>query len=114
MSDLSIEQITQWARTVKPGEYRVGTPIPRELVEMARLAFEAGRQSTSKDLLLPLLASLTLSDNLGDVGDDVYHVMKKLGIKYEDSGDWQSEVSFALHLLGVKTLYGTTLGGETP
>lgn len=43
MNDLSIEQITQWARTVAPGEYRVGKPIPRELVEMARLAFEAGR-----------------------------------------------------------------------
>lgn len=43
MNDLSMEQITQWARTVKPGEYRVGTPIPRELVEMARLAFEAGQ-----------------------------------------------------------------------
>ena len=67
---------------------------------------------TDRELLLSLLASLTLCDHMGDVADDVGHVMEQLGIECEDTGEWGLDVARALHLLGVKTLYGTEIGGQ--
>lgn len=67
---------------------------------------------TDRELLLSLLASLTFCDHMGDVADCVDRVMKQLGIEYEDTGEWELDVGRALHLLGVKTLYGTEIGGQ--
>ena len=68
---------------------------------------------TDRELLLALIASLTLDDHLGDVGDDVAKVLKELGIEVpENDGDWQEDVADELARRGVKTLYGTPLGND--
>lgn len=64
----------------------------------------------NKKLLLELIGSLTLADNLGDVAEDLDFVCKRLKLKnrvcfIEGSNDLQSE----LHSMGIKTLYGSKL-----
>jgi len=64
----------------------------------------------SRDLLLSFIASLTLCDHMGDVCDDVDEVLKRLG----EQEDWDEWVDLQRNLAkkGVKTLWGTPLGGN--
>ncbi len=62
-----------------------------------------------KAILLQLCASLTLADNLIDVGDDVVFALSSIGIEIEEMDDWQEDVATKLAKMGVKTLYGTNL-----
>jgi len=66
-----------------------------------------------KELLLKLLASLTLCDHEGDIWDDVNTVLEVLGMKHigyeaECFGDLGAD--FAKE--GITTIYGTFLGDE--
>jgi hypothetical protein len=68
------------------------------------------------ELLLQLIASLTLCDHMGDVYNDIDVVLKKLGINYIDTeesytpmGEFGSWVRQKLHNQGVTTLYGSSL-----
>lgn len=66
-----------------------------------------------RELLLSFIASLTLADHIGDVGDDAFKVLKKLGIIVpDDDGDWQVDVAKEMSRRGIKTLYGNSLKGE--
>lgn len=70
-------------------------------------------KETSNDprtVLLQLCASLTLSDHMGDVAEDVQEALKRIGVRIEWS-DWP-ELAKALHKMGVKTLWGTAVGGD--
>ena len=67
---------------------------------------------TDREILLSLIASLTLCDHMGDVADDVCTVLKMLSIEYDDTGDWELDVGRAMYSLGVKTLHGTEVGGD--
>lgn len=62
-------------------------------------------------LILKLIASLTLADHIGDVGDDAIFVMKRLGIEIEieDCESWQTGVRRSLAKCGVTTLYDTSI-----
>lgn len=65
-----------------------------------------------RELLLKLIGSLTLDDHMGDVADDVSHVLKELGIatpQADESDEWWRGLARDLHALGVTTLYGTAL-----
>lgn len=66
-----------------------------------------------RTLLLQLIASLTLCDHMGDVSNDVDHVLRRLGIAVEEDDDRGSGIARALHALGITTLVGTSIGGET-
>jgi hypothetical protein len=79
---------------------------------------------TDRELLLQLLGSLTLCDHMGDVADDVLHVIRQLGIPTSSptpfdgiqlvEGGWRVEVRATLRAMGVRTLYGTSLDGDEP
>jgi hypothetical protein len=64
-----------------------------------------------KDLLLSLIGSLTLADNMGDVQEDIMSALQQLGPPY-DHLEWEelSDLTRELGKLGVKTLRGTSLG----
>lgn len=63
-----------------------------------------------KQLLLQLIASLTLADHMGDVANSVTFVLKKLGYDWE----WEEWYELRNHLgrAGITTLYGTEVGGD--
>lgn len=65
-----------------------------------------------RTMLLQLLASLTLVENMGDVADDVLHVLKWAGIEVGIDGEWSEEVADALGRMGITTIYGTEVGEE--
>lgn len=60
-----------------------------------------------RNLLLQFIGSLTLADHLGDVGNDIETVLKRLDLKI----DWDEphELGQALGKMGITTLYGTRL-----
>lgn len=62
---------------------------------------------TDREILLSFIASLTLCDHMGDVGDDIEKVLKLMGedIAFDDLRD----LADALGARGVKTLYRTDL-----
>lgn len=71
---------------------------------------KAPRKVSDRHLLLQLLASLTLCDTVGDVGDAVIEVFTRLGIPLDNSGDtWEDDVRKTLAKLGVTSLCGTSL-----
>lgn len=64
-----------------------------------------------RDILLQLIGSITLADHIGDVAEDVWYALKKIGIPppadigaLNELGDW-------LGSQGITTLYGSSLGG---
>lgn len=63
-----------------------------------------------RKLLLQFIASLTLADHMGDVGNDVAVVLKRLGFNW----DWDDFDDLAKHLRreGITTLYGTEIGND--
>lgn len=67
------------------------------------------RRREMRDLVLQLIASLTIADHMGDVAEDIVEALKRLGL-----GDleWQdlSDLGMELGKLGVTTLHGTSLG----
>lgn len=63
-----------------------------------------------RDVLLSLCASLTLADHMGDAGNYVDTALKQIGVEFEWN-DWD-ELAAELHKMGVKTLYGTSLGDD--
>ncbi len=66
-----------------------------------------------RNLLLSLIASLTLSDHMGDVSNDVHTCLRRIPDIPNDvlSCDWE-ELGPRLGRMGIKTLYGTELTGE--
>lgn len=63
-----------------------------------------------KDILLQLIASLTLSDHMGDVAGDIDGALKQAGVDIE--WDDLSDLGRKLGKMGVTTLYGTKLGED--
>ncbi len=61
------------------------------------------------EILLQLIASLTLCDHMGDVSNDMQRALELAGVAV----DWddEDELRAALHAMGVTTLYGTSLEG---
>lgn len=66
----------------------------------------AAEAAASKALLLSFVSSLTLSDHMGDVAEDIGEVLKRAGI---EDFEWNelSEVRDKLDALGVKSLYAS-------
>lgn len=66
---------------------------------------------SEREVLLKLIASLTLCDHMGDVSNDVSKALELIGmpwpedVEWEDLGDW-------LGRQGITTLYGTSLVDE--
>jgi hypothetical protein len=60
-----------------------------------------------KTLLLQFIGSITLADHLGDVGNDINHLLKRMSLDISWS-DWP-ELALALHDMGISSLYGTPL-----
>jgi hypothetical protein len=58
-------------------------------------------------VLLQLIASLTLCDHMGDVGNDVTEALKLIGLEIRWD-DWP-DLGRALAKMGVTTLWGTSL-----
>lgn len=77
-----------------------------EKVSKTRSAYYAGLEE-GHDLLLSFVASLTLADNLGDVGNAIQTVLERAGV--HGGGDNLSEIQVMLRTLGVVTLHGTEL-----
>lgn len=69
--------------------------------------------SEEKELLLSLIASLSLCDNMGDVADDCWTVMRRLEMPVppdvSDMGELGTWLGRQHH---VTTLYGTYLGDD--
>lgn len=65
-------------------------------------------------LLLEFVASLTLCDHMGDVGNDIVEVLGRLGVEYEDDGSGENwgDLPKLLHGMGIKTLVGTDVWHE--
>lgn len=63
-----------------------------------------------RELILSLIASLTLCDHMGDVADDVNETLKRLGVTIEWD-EWH-DLGRALGKMGVTTLYGTPIGED--
>ena len=59
-------------------------------------------------ILLQLIASLTLCDHMGDVGNDMMHALELAGVDVKDIWD-ENEPAATLHAMGVTTLVGTSL-----
>ena len=77
----------------------------RQAEEIEKLTKE---RDESKALILSFLAGLTLCDHMGDVGNEMQDVLKRIGlgdIHWDDEG----ELGTALAKMGVKTLNGTDL-----
>lgn len=66
--------------------------------------------SEDRKLLLSFIASLTLADHLGDVGNDIQTVLYRLGIT--EPWDELDELGNILSKMGVKTLHGTELSSD--
>lgn len=65
---------------------------------------------TDKDILLRLIASLTLADHMGDAADDIQTALKMLGAPY-DQWEWSDldELGNLCGKHGITTLHGTSL-----
>jgi hypothetical protein len=63
-----------------------------------------------RDILLKLIGSLTLSDHMGDVSEDVARTLHMIGIDIEWV-DWP-DLRKALAKMGVTTLYDTSLSDK--
>lgn len=75
-------------------------------------------QTDYKKILLNLIGSITLSDHMGDVADDVRYALEQIGMKeVVDEADsekygwdeWWPNLGTALGVRGVTTLHGTIL-----
>lgn len=66
-----------------------------------------------RKILLEFIASLTLCDHMGDVGDDIDTVLKRIGFvgptSVNGNEDYLVEVRALLHKEGIRTLYGNPL-----
>lgn len=93
-------------------------PTRKEAEARAREIADAHNEKPGhRDLLLKLIASLTLCDHMGDVSSAVGSALERMGIAYgpkedEEEDDWGVEVRRAMHKLGVTTLHGTDIGEE--
>lgn len=68
-----------------------------------------------KNLLLQLIASLTLCDHEGDISEDCYYVLEKMGIEIEEaeeSYNGMSDISYTLSQMNITTLYGSSLSED--
>jgi hypothetical protein len=68
-----------------------------------------------KNLLLQLIASLTLCENDGDISEDCYYALEKMGIEIEEceeSYNSMSDIAYTLSKMNITTLYGSSLSGE--
>lgn len=63
-----------------------------------------------KDILLQLIASLTLADHMGDVSNEIQKALEQLG----ETPEWDDfpELQKWLHAKGITTLYGTSIGDD--
>ena len=61
-----------------------------------------------KKILLQLIASLTLCDHMGDVGDDINKTLENIDLQV---GEWDDicELGHLLGKMGITTLYETTI-----
>lgn len=66
---------------------------------------------SDRDILLSLCASLTLADHMGDAAGDVIEALRQAGVEVPYGEEWPVDVQKALGKLGVKSLYGTEIGG---
>lgn len=66
---------------------------------------------TDRDILLQLIASLTLCDHMGDVCDSIQKTLDLLSIKVDEWNDLY-ELGSVLGKMGITTLYGTELWDE--
>ena len=66
----------------------------------------------TEDILLSLIASLTLCDHMRDVANDVKMALKRAGITVE----WEDlyELRLALGRMGISTLSGVKLSTDGP
>lgn len=74
-------------------------------------------QSTDRQILINLIAGLSLCDHMGDASSDAYEALKQLGIKVPDGVDDGDDDSKSLgqwlaEAHGATTLYGTSLLGD--
>jgi hypothetical protein len=66
-----------------------------------------------QEILLKLIASLTLCDHMGDVSNEIIDVLEKIGFTYENDGEEEFEcLQKALHFRGITTLNGTEIWSE--
>jgi hypothetical protein len=68
-----------------------------------------------KNLLLQLIASLTLCENEGDISEDCYYTLEKMGIEIkeaEESYNSMSDISYTLSKMNITTLHGSSLSDE--
>lgn len=78
-----------------------------EVQTILNAAEELARQSM---LLKKMLVSLALCDHLGDVGGDVYKVLKELDIKIsKDSDTWQENILVWAAENDITTLHGSKI-----
>lgn len=87
--------------------FKIDEIVRRNEAAAGELKAEAEK---TRGLLLSLVASLTLCDHMGDVGDDIFTVLKKLGEPWSVT-EWSGldELREALAKHGIRTLYGTDL-----
>lgn len=63
---------------------------------------------SEREILLSLLASLSLCDHIGDVAADVFKALELLGMDVSEEVESLDDVGRWLYrTYGVKTLYGT-------
>lgn len=65
-----------------------------------------------REIILSLVASATLSDNMGDVWDDLRTALKKIGEEELANADIEYELPELLAQRGIKTIYGTSLSDD--
>ena len=63
-------------------------------------------------VLFNLCGSLSLSDNTGDVIEDIVEALRQVGQSFEPEDYTMPELMEFLHGLGATTLHGTSIGPE--
>jgi hypothetical protein len=64
-----------------------------------------------KEILLSFIGYLTLTDHMGDVREDISTVLGMINVEVEEWDDY-IDLRKQLGKIGIKTLYGTSLGDE--
>lgn len=98
--------------------WNAGYEHAQEEIERLTAQVERMREMTDRQILINLIASLSLADHMGDVANDAETALKRAGIpfnysEYEGDEDWWPRLArWLAKEHGATTLYGTTFSDD--
>lgn len=68
--------------------------------------------SNERQVLINLIAGLSLADHMGDAWEDAYEALKQIGVSVPDVEDESELADFLAREHGAQTVWGTSLIDE--